>query len=278
MYSLEDLQKPLDYGFHNLTMKEYKKIPALNSSSLKEGLISSEHLDLALADNLPKDEKEKIHNILGNAFHTWILEPHLFDERYVPFSQHNLPYPNKDFRKPENREYRDKLYEEAAKENKQVLDIEQFKELEKMKNGLFKNPNVKKLFEVSGKNEVTMIWRHPEFNINCKGRIDKLIQGNSIYILDLKSTKEPSEREFLYAWKHYNYNFQAAFYEEGYRILTGDIPTFIFIFQEKKYPYLTFERAISQEKLQEARKELYKIIEKYIKYKNNDIEWGIEVF
>lgn len=278
MFSLEDLQKPLDYGFHNLTMKEYKKIPALNSSSLKEGRVSPEHLDLALSDSLPKPEKEKTHNILGNAFHTWILEPELFDQRYLPFCQHELPYPEKDFRNPENKKYKQDLEKQALEENKQLLTLEQFQELEKMKVGLFKKKSVRQLFEASGKVEHTMIWRHNEFNINCKGRIDKLIKGNTIYILDLKSTKEPSEREFNYAWRNYNYNFQAAFYEEGYRILTGETSLFIFIFQEKTYPYLTFERVISEEKLKEARKELYKIIEKYIKYKNNDIEEGIEVF
>lgn len=266
--NLSTLQTPIDYGFFDFSVEKYNNIRALNNSSLKLGEISPYHIDCALDKKYVEEDKKDFE--IGRAYHHLIFEPDVFDRLYTPFNRKNLPVPDKDLRNGQNKAYKEKLYEDAAKDGLEVLEMSDYETFLRMREGLFVNKDIRALIESTGKIEHTMVWQHPEFKINCKGRVDKLIPGAAI--IDLKSIKDL--RDWDYQYNHYGYKFQSSFYHEGYTSLTNDDSIwFVFIYQEKKFPYCAKAKRLlaTNNKLLSARKEYYKYIQDYIDYKSGNL-------
>ena len=265
-----DLFSPLPYGFHDLSSEDYFKTLALNSSSLKLGESSPYHIDCSVkgireADSSGNiiEQEDKKHFVIGGAYHTLVFEPAEFSSRYLIFDRSKMPVPDKDFRTKENKEWKKAIEQEAESAGLTLLDSNEYDLLQRMRDGLLKNVGVRQFIEAPGKLEHTLLWKHPEFEINCKGKIDKLLSGA---ILDLKTSRSCSKKEFSRSWEKYNYNFQAAFYQEGYKTLTNKDIHFVFVVQEKMFPYYAKCFLIEQEKLDKAKKEYYPYIEQYISY------------
>ena len=91
-----------------------------------------------------------------------------------------------------------------------------------------------------GQAEVTLIWRH-RTGMWCKARLDYLVQTESGHnvILDLKSSTHDinKPRSVARTIENYGYEFSAAFYADGLEVLTGEAPTFGWVFVEKDSPY-----------------------------------------
>ena len=62
-------------------------------------------------------------------------------------------------------------------------------------------------------------------------------QGSTT-LIDYKTSVTADPNVFAKKAYDFGYHFQAAWYQAGYRALTGDEPTFLFIVQEKEPPYL----------------------------------------
>lgn len=266
-----DLFAPVNYGFPNISAEEYFSFPALNSSSLKLGDSSPYHIDCAvrglkeLDENGEPIDEEKKHFLIGGAYHTLIFEPELFESRYIVFDRSKMPQPDKDFRTKENKEWKKAIEREAEQSGKKLIDSKDYYALKRMRDGLTKRTAVRNIIESKGKHEHTMIWKHPEFGINCKGRIDKLLPNA---IIDIKTAQSCSKNEFSRAWEKYKYKYQAAFYHEGYKTLTEKDLHVVYILQEKTYPYYAREFIIDPARLEKAKTEYYPYIEEYISYLN----------
>lgn len=267
-----DLFSPLNYGFSDISAEEYFSIKALNSSSLKLGDSSPYHIDCAVKSIRELDEngevieeEDKKHFVIGGAYHALIFEPELFESRYIVFDRSKMPQPDKDFRTKENKEWKKVIENEADRTNKKLIDSKEYYKLKRMRDGLLKRTSVRNIIESRGKHEHTMIWKHSEFGINCKGRIDKLLPNA---IIDIKTAQKCSKKEFSHAWSGYKYDFQAAFYHEGYKALTGKDIMIVYVLQEKTYPYYAKDYPIDPSRLEKARKEYYPYIEEYISYLN----------
>src|SRR5574338_261540 len=268
---ISDLQKSINYGFFNLLPNQYNHLTALNSSSIKLGSISPYHLDLALKHDFEDEDKKEFD--IGTGYHKLIFEPEKFDNDYYPFNRDLLPNPDKDLKNKENREYKEKIEREANSLGKEILDMKDYNLFLRMKDGLFVNKDIQQLIEIPGKMEYSMVWKNEEFNINCKARIDKYIEDN--FIIDLKTIKDI--RDWDYQYHKYGYGIQAAFYKEGYETLTGKEINFVFIVQEKKFPFYAKVFRITSEKIKKAKDEYYKIIQNYLDYKNGNLTLdGIE--
>lgn len=195
----------------------------------------------------------------GSAFHTFVLEPHLFDKEYCVYDI-KLP---ENYEKPLKRDlqaqFGDKIgaemYEDAKlkearykaeKERiladfsaksvgKVILTIDQMRTLELMKQSVERHPEASQLI-VGGAIEHTFFWDDPHTGVRCKTRPDILFDNMTV---DLKTTDDASERGFIKSMAQYGYHLQAAFNREGVFHTGGnDIKTHTFICVEKKWPHL----------------------------------------
>jgi hypothetical protein len=82
-----------------------------------------------------------------------------------------------------------------------------------------------------GEAEVSLLWDDPDTGLRCKARIDFLNSG----INDLKSCFDATA--FPKSIATYGYHRQAAHYQNGYMILTGEILPFRLIAVEKTQPW-----------------------------------------
>jgi len=73
-------------------------------------------------------------------------------------------------------------------------------------------------------------------------------------VVDLKSTDDASPQGVRRSIKKYGYDFQAAFYTDGLFQSSGGVRhEFIFLFTEKKAPYLSAAYVLTPEDIQHAR-------------------------
>jgi hypothetical protein len=85
-----------------------------------------------------------------------------------------------------------------------------------------------------GQAEQSLFWKHYNDDTDCKCRPDYIRDG---YIVDIKTTEDARPDAFSRTCWNYRYHVQAAYYLDGYQMVTGNQFEFIFIAIEKKAPY-----------------------------------------
>jgi hypothetical protein len=177
----------------------------------------------------PKEEP-KPSWVFGTAFHTLILEPHLFEKNYFVL-------PEKVLLKNVGREVYDQFkstLEEAETTKKIVLSLEDYERLSAMQDAVFANPRAKGLIEAAVF-ESSYFWKDEHSGLMVKSRPD-ILNGN-IYA-DLKTIDDASPENFQREMAKYSYHVQAAMVKDGYKQLTGEnISACINVCVEHKYPY-----------------------------------------
>ena len=166
----------------------------------------------------------------GSAFHTLILEPHLFEMIYFVL-------PERVYEKDVGREEYDRyktIKEEAKTLNKTVLSLADYKRLCEMRTSLFANERARHIIEY-GIYESSYIWEDEHSGLIVKSRPDILSAG--MYI-DLKTIDDASPNSFQKSMAQYGYHIQAAMVKDGVLNLTGEkLQSCINICVETKYPY-----------------------------------------
>lgn len=172
-------------------------------------------------------KKQSPEMLFGSAFHTYVLEPHLFDQQYAILPE------GIDRRTKQGKIDYDEFLSTAA--GKSFITLEQSRNLELMKQSVEKHPEASQLI-VGGAIEHSFFWDDPHTGVRCKTRPDILFDNMTV---DLKTTDDASERGFIKSMAQYGYHLQAAFNREGVFHTGGnDIKTHTFICVEKKWPHL----------------------------------------
>lgn len=168
----------------------------------------------------------------GSAFHTFILEPLLFDDEYaVEPEKKMLKYDGED----EYRAYKLEC-EELARSSKTVLSSDEMETLKAIKAAMLRDPRVMQLIE-GAEIEKSFFWEDPASGLMVKARPDIL---HKRMIVDLKTCADASPQGFQRAMVDGWYHVQAGMIRDAIWTLEGrDIPNAICINVEKKYPYLT---------------------------------------
>jgi exodeoxyribonuclease VIII len=184
----------------------------------------------------------------GSAFHTFVLEPHKFDELYVV-------EPAKVFLKDVGREAFD-LYKEHMIElessNKTILLKSEFDLLNKMKAALLDHPIARGFIE-GGIYESSYFWEDPHTGLICKARPD-ILHCNAV--VDLKTIADSGSRSYQYSMVDGGYHIQGAMILEGLKQCRGYnegelyINTVINVCIEKTYPYQIGIKIISEHALE----------------------------
>lgn len=107
-----------------------------------------------------------------------------------------------------------------------------------------------KLLDMPGQCEVSALWRDPQTGLACKARFDKLITSKPPVIFELKTCRDADEWEFGKQSAKMGYAAQAAYYRWGHKIITGELPTHVFLAVENKGPWAPAVWTLDDQSLQ----------------------------
>lgn len=211
-----------------LSNRLYHASNAYSKSSLD--IVNRDPALIEWSKNAPKTDNEDS-LIFGNAFHTIVLEPHLFNEQFLIMPDLNL-------RTNAGKAEKIELEAEAKRNEKSILSKEQNEQLKLMKGSVFAHPTAKKLFS-DGVAERSIFFRYSK-SLVVRIRPDWLTETHGkTFMIDLKSTADASK--FEKSIDDFRYHVQDAFYSYVFERATGTTPIFAFCATGKavemgKYP------------------------------------------
>jgi len=166
----------------------------------------------------------------GNAVHTAILEPELFEEKYITDEQFMSEKPSA---KPRATKAYKEAYHAFKFENPYTLVIssEDMKKVKDIKKAIGNHPIAKNLFK-RGRAEQSIFWKE-ENGVICKTRADYLREDT--YIIDLKTCADITE--FEKSCGNYRYHAQAHMLARGAKSVTRKDHKVIFCTIESSAPH-----------------------------------------
>lgn len=228
--------------YKDLSIEDYHgDVDSISRSSIMELKKSPFHYwNSYLNPNKPKKEPTDAMNI-GNALHTLVLEPELFDKRFMLAPEKVLL---KDVGREKYEAYKAQLERiENKLDDKILLTAKQYEMINKMHDSIRNHRQASHLLN-GAECEQSLFWVDEHTGIRCKIRPD--IWQSSI-IADIKTIDDASERSFQYAMVDHGYHIQAAMIKEGIREVIGyDIDAVVFIVVEKKFPYTVATYVLDQ--------------------------------
>jgi exodeoxyribonuclease VIII len=189
---------------------DYDAIEAMNWSSLKLLHTSPLYYRHRLAEPQP----EKRHFVQGTADHCAVLEPEFLEQRFGVYDG--------------THDKRHNAYKEWVAEHTGLKPLKQ-KEMDQalgIREAVHRNRDAHRLL-TGGRAEETITWLDPS-GIKCKARLD-YVRPNAV--VELKSTRDIGQREFVKQACQLLYHGQAAWYHYG-AIEARAIIT------ESEYPYV----------------------------------------
>jgi len=190
------------------------------------------------------EQKETDALVFGSAYHTYVLEPELFDKEYFIFDETDIL----DILKSEGskspratNKYKDwKLEQEAKSGGRTILDLGTMSILKAMKERLMSHRYVRSLLS-NGDAEMSVYTEIEMFSgksVKVKIRPDFWKPKKRI-IVDLKTTADASKDGFTKHATDLNYHIQSALYTDIIEKIegTGMPYSFFFIAQEKTKPF-----------------------------------------
>lgn len=200
--------------------------------------------------NAPK-QKTSDALLFGDAYHTMILEPIKFKNDFVV-----MP--------PMRGEGSVKMKQQFIENNagKKIITAETFSKIRSMRDVLMDHPIAGSMIRSEGLIEKRFNWECRKTGVKCKIKPDKLLTKKN-YAIDLKTTEDASDDGFGRSARKFRYHVQGAFYTDGLIQNGFQIKAFIFIAQEKEYPYLINVQFLNNEGVEMGREEYIEDLETY---------------
>jgi exodeoxyribonuclease VIII len=236
-------------GVYDISNEEYHSSPGISRTGIMELKRSPLHYWHRYLNPHRCLEKWSPSKFFGNAFHTAILEPDSFFERYCIM-------PKVDKRTTKGKaEYAAFC---AKNIGKTVLTEEDYIQINKMSSSI-KNSNTAEELILGGKFEKSIYWIDKDTGVLCKARPDI---WHSNMIVDLKTAADASFHAFQRDLYKYGYYIQAAMIREGIKEVYGqDMTNFIFLPIEKEEPHVPAIYPLDETALdrghEEFKKQLY---------------------
>lgn len=234
--------------FKDLSNADYHNdITAVSRSGLWEFKRSPAHYWNAYLNPERPERKDTPDMAFGRAFHTFVLEPHLFDQEYAV-------EPAKVLLKDFGRDIYDAYKQQIVcleLTGKTILTADQMEKLEKMRQSVLNHPQASDLI-IGGAIEHSLFWEDPHTGIRCKTRPDVWHDNMTA---DLKTCVSADERAFVNSIGSYGYHWQSAMNREGiYHTGGNDVKTHTFICVEKEWPHLVAVYILDKQALDSAHK------------------------
>jgi hypothetical protein len=179
-----------------MNFSDYRKIPALNASSLKAILRSPAYY--LWTQQRPDYDTDAMR--LGRAVHAAVFEPELFKREFAVFP---------------GSARRGKAWDEfkAAHDARNILTQTQHDTATRMAYAVRSHP-VCAQWLAHGEAEQTIQWTDPDSGRKCKARLDWIGPEG---LIDLKTCRDPDLRSFGRDCMTYRYPLQMGFYTDGAR-------------------------------------------------------------
>ncbi len=126
----------------------------------------------------------------------------------------------------------------------------------------------------NGVAEESLFIEDTEFGIIRKCRPDYYREDLGI-VIDLKTTKDSSDRSFANSIVNFNYHRQASFYISTLQMANKKVDRFVFIMVDTQKPYMVRIRELGKASIQVGEEDYRKHLETYREYKENDV--GIDI-
>lgn len=182
------------------------------------------------------DISEKKPIRLGQLVHSGKLEPGSVAKRYAVMPAYELMPQNVTGKGEQStstattfvKNCRREFYEEAEAAGLTVITQEEYDTYLKILTAIDENKAVVHMV-ATGECELSIVWQDKSTGITCKARIDCKCQSK---LMDLKTSRDDGDRplpeSFEWSLWTYGYYSQAAWYQEGWRALTGELLPFWF--------------------------------------------------
>ena len=228
-----------DKNTASLSNADYHAHPAVSKSHLDQVAKSPAHYWARYLDPERVAPEPTAAMMLGTALHTAVLEPQLWAEQYVTAPEDAPKRPTvvqRNAAKPsastiEAIKFWDAFDAEAA--SKTVLTTEDAQRIQLMAKAVHEHPASSFLLELPGTREASYFWPDFDTGLECKCRPDWHSQDRRI-IVDVKTTKDASPREFARSVATYRYHVQANWYQRPF----PEAEQFLFIAVESQPLYL----------------------------------------
>lgn len=214
------------------TNKEYHSNSAVSKSKLSNMSVNPAYYKWCLENPQPQTESM----LFGSAVHKLILEEDDFDNEFVVIPTFNR-------KTKDGKIAYDMFIEKAKQENKSVITEEQYQTAKEMVEAVRKNRYANFIF--GGEKEQSFYFTDDITHIECKARPDCYVykKGDNprIIITDYKTCMKADIRSIEKDVIAYSYDLQTYMYRlalsKEYGVPIENID-FLFMFQEKKAPYL----------------------------------------
>lgn len=161
----------------------------------------------------------------GNAAHTAVLEPNLFEVRYMS---------GPDDRRGNKWSAAQEMAQAAGKE---CLTSGDYEDALRLRDVLHRDPDIRKLTAGAPAIEQSAYWKDPATGELVRCRPD--IYNHDIRVMaDLKATTDAAPRECAKRVEEFGYHMQETIYTEGWTAAGGgQVAAFLFIVVEKSAPH-----------------------------------------
>jgi hypothetical protein len=213
---------PIQTGWiYGLSLEAYLAIPAMSASGIEAFRRSPAHF---LEERLhPKEPTEAMRE--GSALHLAILEPELYEGRYIAVGQCEAITGKGTQCTNQGSVYRDgqsfcgvrghdPLAGEPMAAGLCVMAAEALDRIEGMKRAVLAHPQAAQYFRGKGQSEVTGVWRDEASGVLCKIRLDRMVERASVH-MDLKRVADASKDAFRRQVGRMVYARLSQFYRRG---------------------------------------------------------------
>lgn len=239
---------------------EYHSNKAISRSVLSKvsAAPTPAHFNVAMANNKKTNALR-----FGNAFHIFLLEPDLYRENALPWTE-TVGTDTVKFIKAESELEDDKFLVPTAWESQIKL----------MAEAVLSVPKAKALLDLKGLIEPSYFWHDDEFDVDVKARPDYFAKG---IVFDLKTTESADDLDFSKSIIDYNYDIQVYMNMVGIEKVTGEKPNaFVFGCVEKTEPFGCKLFVSSDDVYLSGKIKYERLMRKYLSFKGKNDGYDIE--
>jgi exodeoxyribonuclease VIII len=184
----------------------------------------------------------------GTAFHSLLLEPETFGDKYEPLPAINT-------RTNAGKAELEELL--ANNPDKIFIPEDKYAQLMAMSAGVLEHPKVRELLSEPGHAEVSFYGEMDgeEVKVRADLVLGLLSPDKPLVVIDLKTTPDASPEAFRETVRKYNYHAQEAWYRAGIEsVLDREVSECLFLAAEKEWPYHAGVYRLSEELREEGEK------------------------
>ncbi len=231
---------------HGMPMDDYQNLQALSASGIWAITDMHEGCPLKFWLSSPWNPDREPYNAAhfdtGKALHLAVLEPAEVEKQVVVHGHDR-------YNSKEAKAVRDNAYASG----RIPLKPAEWAIVEAMHRAIFNDPIARGAFDGAGEAEVTALWTDRDYNVPCKARADRVLDGGRI-LVDLKSARSAHRIGFSRAMWEFGYFSRAAWYIDGWEMTTGvRVEEYWFVVVESKEPYLTAVHKLPESDLEWGR-------------------------